>query len=535
MAHATPPTSLGQVTLVTGTEEFLAERAVPGCVDAVRAADPEAEVTETAAAELGPGSLAELTEPVAVRERRARGRARARRGARRGVTEPLACAAQPGRRHRAGPGARRRPEGQGMLDKLRKARRSPRSRSEAPKAARARRGSPAAEVRRPGGRIDEDAAEALVDAVGTDLRALAGGRRTAGHDFPGEPITAEHVRRYFGGRAEVKGFAVADAAIERPDSRGAGAAALGAEQRRQPVLVTSASRAGCGRWRGRRGAARAARGRPGPRGRRTPVEAPARCAARLRGWGAQRPRRRPIRAVAARRRRRQGRRPADPGVRARSGWCSRSAARHAPGADGTGRRHRPRTPTAPPPGTGDSAVPGRAGRGPWDASRVRRAAASEEAARLVMADLRFAAWFLWMTPADAALSSLRSARAASRGPRRCRRRRRPRGSWRTAVFSADFTDLLRSCAASFCRLRLIWDLMFATGQASGSRSCGGVSGSVTWRRARPLHSSNAGQQSAPQIDARPDDRPPRASHRCEVHAGRTRWGMMSSDPATPTK
>jgi hypothetical protein len=28
------------------------------------------------------------------------------------------------------------------------------------------------------------------------------------------------------------------------------------------------------------------------------------------------------------------------------------------------------------------------------------------------------------------------------------------------------TDLLRSCAATLCRLRLIWDLMFATGQAS---------------------------------------------------------------------
>ena len=33
---------------------------------------------------------------------------------------------------------------------------------------------------------------------------------------------------------------------------------------------------------------------------------------------------------------------------------------------------------------------------------------------------------------------------------------------RTDVFRADFTALLRSCAASFCRLRLIWDLMFAT-------------------------------------------------------------------------
>jgi hypothetical protein len=31
--------------------------------------------------------------------------------------------------------------------------------------------------------------------------------------------------------------------------------------------------------------------------------------------------------------------------------------------------------------------------------------------------------------------------------------------------SADFTALLRSRASSFCRLRLIWDLMFATEQS----------------------------------------------------------------------
>ena len=39
-------------------------------------------------------------------------------------------------------------------------------------------------------------------------------------------------------------------------------------------------------------------------------------------------------------------------------------------------------------------------------------------------------------------------------------------SWnlRMAVFSEDFTDLLRIRRFSFCRLRLIWDLMFATRQ-----------------------------------------------------------------------
>src|SRR5690242_9911081 len=89
-----------------------------------------------------------------------------------------------------------------------------------------------------------------------------------------------------------------------------------------------------------------------------------------------------------------------------------------------------------------------------------------DAARLLIADFLLAAWFLWITPADAALSSLRLAAAASvlacsASPASAASRKR-----RTADFSADFTDLLRSCAASFCRLRLIWDLMFATGQAS---------------------------------------------------------------------
>src|SRR6201746_1615544 len=79
-----------------------------------------------------------------------------------------------------------------------------------------------------------------------------------------------------------------------------------------------------------------------------------------------------------------------------------------------------------------------------------------------MADLRFAAWFLWMKPLVAALSiflaavcsaalalSLSPATTASRVAR-------------MAVLSSLLTALLRSCAFLLVPMRLICDLMFAT-------------------------------------------------------------------------
>src|SRR3954469_11111592 len=94
---------------------------------------------------------------------------------------------------------------------------------------------------------------------------------------------------------------------------------------------------------------------------------------------------------------------------------------------------------------------GRCGKGP-----------QREAAFLAIADLRFAAWFLWMTPLEAALSSFcaawrSSASAGSLSPGSAASR-----NLRTADFSALLTALLRSCRFSFCLFRLIWDLMFAT-------------------------------------------------------------------------
>src|SRR5262252_4881984 len=79
-----------------------------------------------------------------------------------------------------------------------------------------------------------------------------------------------------------------------------------------------------------------------------------------------------------------------------------------------------------------------------------------------MADLRFAAWFLWITPLLAALSRSRlasrmAASAASVSPASAASR-----NLRTLVFSDDLTALLRCLAFSFCLFRLICDLMFAT-------------------------------------------------------------------------
>ena len=63
-----------------------------------------------------------------------------------------------------------------------------------------------------GGRIDQDAAVVLVQAVGQDLRSLSAAAAQLVYDFPDQPLDTE-VKRYFGGRAEAKSFAVADAAF----------------------------------------------------------------------------------------------------------------------------------------------------------------------------------------------------------------------------------------------------------------------------------------------------------------------------------
>src|ERR1700712_133926 len=63
MSNPKPQDVLGRITLVTGPEEFLGERAIAGVRTAVRQHDAEAELSETSAASLTMATLGEMAAP----------------------------------------------------------------------------------------------------------------------------------------------------------------------------------------------------------------------------------------------------------------------------------------------------------------------------------------------------------------------------------------------------------------------------------------------------------------------------------------
>lgn len=231
---------LGHVVVVTGPEEFLNHRAVRTAVDAVRAADPESELSETGAEQLTMATLGELAAPSLFSSIRCvvvRNLENLPEDVHPGLVEYAAAPADEVGLVLVHGGGQK---GTGLLNKLRKV---------GPTVVEVKSASlkPSevarfveAEVRAHGGRIARDAAQLLVQAVGHDLRALAGAAHQLTSDFPDEPITESVVKRYFGGRAEVKSFAIADAALY-----GRTAAALeelrwALDSGTAPVLVTSA-------------------------------------------------------------------------------------------------------------------------------------------------------------------------------------------------------------------------------------------------------------------------------------------------------
>jgi len=85
----------------------------------------------------------------------------------------------------------------------------------------------------------------LVASVGQDLRALAGAAdQLASTIGTGDPVTVEVVRRYFGGRADVRGFEIADAAIDGRINVALEQARWAEAARVAPVLITSAFASG---------------------------------------------------------------------------------------------------------------------------------------------------------------------------------------------------------------------------------------------------------------------------------------------------
>ena len=195
--------------LVLGDEELLAGRAVAGAVAAARAEDPDTDVREYAASVLTPGELAEMLSPSLFGGRRlvvVRDGQDARKDL---VTALLDYARDPDPDvvmivvHAGGA------KGKALADGLRNA-----GATVIPAARvtrhRDRVDFVRTEIRRLGGRCTEDSAEALITAVGNDLRELAAACSQLIADTGGR-VDVATVARYYRGRAEVSGFTVADA------------------------------------------------------------------------------------------------------------------------------------------------------------------------------------------------------------------------------------------------------------------------------------------------------------------------------------
>ncbi|PIF01708.1 MAG: DNA polymerase III subunit delta, partial [Propionibacterium sp.] len=92
--------------------------------------------------------------------------------------------------------------------------------------------------------VSKEAAQALVDAVGSDLRSLVAALDQLRSDADGNEITPTVIQRYFSGRAEVNSFAVSEAVL-------AGKLNIALERLRwalatgvPPILVTAALASG---------------------------------------------------------------------------------------------------------------------------------------------------------------------------------------------------------------------------------------------------------------------------------------------------
>lgn len=201
------------VTLVLGDEELLAERAVGVVVAAARAGDPGAEVHDLVGGKVATGELTQLTSPSLFGDRSVVVIRSAQDLPKDVVTEVVSYAKQPSDDAvlvLAHPGG---VKGKALVDGVKKAGAKVVTINKVTKAGE-RLEFVKAEIKRAGRNIAGDAAQALLDAVGNDLRELAAACSQLAFDTEDKTISAAAVARYHKGRAEVTGFNVADSAIE---------------------------------------------------------------------------------------------------------------------------------------------------------------------------------------------------------------------------------------------------------------------------------------------------------------------------------
>jgi DNA polymerase-3 subunit delta len=203
--------SRDRIRLVLGDDELLVTRGVADAVAAARTDDPESEVREHQAGDLVAAELAELLSPSLFGGHRVLVVRDGQDAKKDLVAALLGYARDPDPdvtvvvTHAGGA------KGKAFADGLREAGALvvPAAKLTRP---RERVVFVLDEVRRLGGRCSEDAAEALLAAVGNDLRELVAACSQLVADSGGR-ITTDTVARYYRGRAEVSGFTVADAVM----------------------------------------------------------------------------------------------------------------------------------------------------------------------------------------------------------------------------------------------------------------------------------------------------------------------------------
>lgn len=201
------------VILILGDEELLADRAVSEVTSAARAADPTAEVHDLPGAKMEPGELTRMTSPSLFGDRSVVVVRSAQDLGKDVIAEVVSYAAHPAEEtvlilvHPGGV------KGKALVDGVKKAGAQVVPVTKMTKPAE-RLAFVKAELKRAGRTIGADAAAALLDAVGNDLRELAAACSQLAFDTPGKAIDEAAVARYHRGRAEVSGFTVADSAVE---------------------------------------------------------------------------------------------------------------------------------------------------------------------------------------------------------------------------------------------------------------------------------------------------------------------------------
>ncbi|GLW08580.1 DNA-binding protein [Microtetraspora sp. NBRC 13810] len=203
------------MTLVIGDEELLAERAANAVVAAAREAEPGTEAHDLSGSKVEHGELTRLASPSLFGDRSVVVIRSAQDLTKDVIAEVVAYAARPSEDiwlvllHPGGV------KGKALVDGVKKAGAHVVTVSKMTKPGE-RLDFIKTEIKRAGRTIAPDAAQALLDAVGSDLRELAAACGQLVFDTPTDKkgIGAADVARYHRGRAEVSGFTVADAAVE---------------------------------------------------------------------------------------------------------------------------------------------------------------------------------------------------------------------------------------------------------------------------------------------------------------------------------